>query len=148
MSIFKKGDRVFHPETGWAIVTKESKTEVGFTSYPSLVGTRGSACYPEDELSFTEYTVEKKGFSQERPIHNDLLSKVEESLDKHTFRRYFILINKENFKEIVFSGHIKGLTRPGNTSEVECTLFRPEYNMTFICLESEQKDQFRILKDY
>lgn len=105
-SIFNKGDRVFHPYTGWAEVT-----DVGgwppFFMY-KITGEKGNGTFNQDDISFTEYEVEmhKKGFSHERPDKAEtLFKKIEDrlySVNKITYKRedFLCLVNDKDFELI------------------------------------------------
>ena len=62
-TIFKEGDRVYHIQLGWGIISKVSNKDilVGFDNAKSIWSSIDSNLF-----SFTEYTLQ--GFSQERPI--------------------------------------------------------------------------------
>ena len=60
--MFKVGDKVYHIEYGWGIITKKDDKDIELKFGDTSVWTDAD----NNLLSFTEYTLE--GFSQERPI--------------------------------------------------------------------------------
>jgi len=105
MSIFKKEDKVYHPYTGWAVAKDFTNNFSGgpmvYVSSPSK-----SRWVFESELSFTEYTIEMKGFSQKRPVPPSIKDEIEKELMSRRgwstgFQDHWtVLISKEDFEKL------------------------------------------------
>jgi hypothetical protein len=85
--MFKVGDKVFHVEYGWGVVTEENK-KVFCVNFKI-----GVVCIKVDNnlLSFTEYSLQ--GFSQERPIKLPKVGElclVKDKAIKNWFCEFFI----------------------------------------------------------
>ena len=155
MSVFKKGDRVFHPSTGWGVVKDFINNFTGDPMvYVSAPGKDDRWVF-RSELSFTEYTIEMKGFSQERPgdKKDTMLCVIEQFiLDLYPYtREVYCLINKSDYLSIVSSvisrRGIMGLGEDGFSNDYKDFTYNDErYTVHFMCSGFVKSGEFKVLK--
>ena len=154
MSVFKKEDKVFHPSTGWGVIKDFNKNFSGDPMVYVYAPAKARWVF-ESELSFTEYTIEMKGFSQERPGHkNDTMLCVIEDLIlcfPHT-REVYCLINKSDYFSIVSSvisrRGVMGLGEDGFSNDYKDFIYNDErYTVHFMCSDFVKSGEFKLLKN-
>ena len=154
MSVFKKEDKVFHPSTGWGVIKDFNKNFSGDPMVYVYAPAKARWVF-ESELSFTEYTIEMKGFSQERPGHkNDTMLCVIEDLIlcfPHT-RDVYCLINKSDYLSIVSSvisrRGVMGLGEDGFSNDYKDFIYNDErYTVHFMCSDFVKSGEFKLLKN-
>lgn len=155
MSIFKKGDNVYHWQYGRGVVASLFGDDIPI---PMVFVTFGLSEYgvKEEDLSFTEYIIEKKNFSQERPVDKKatMLVLIEQLiLGLPPFsRRVYCLINKSDYLDIVSSvissRGVMGLGDDGFSNDYKDFTYNHEgYTAHFICSDFVKSGEFKILKN-
>lgn len=156
MSVFKKEDKVFHPSTGWGVIKDFNKNFSGDPMVYVYAPAKARWVF-ESELSFTEYTIEMKGFSQERPGHkNDTMLCVIEDLIlcfPHT-RDVYCLINKSDYLSIVSSVisrrgvMMSRIGEDGFSNDYKDFTYNDErYTVHFMCSDFVKSGEFKLLKN-
>lgn len=157
MSVFKKGDRVYHPSTGWGVV-KDFNNNFSGNPMVYVYAPAKARWVFESELSFTEYTIERKNFSQERPgDKKDVMLCVIEDLILSLYlfpyrRELYCLINKSDYFSIVSSvisrRGVMGLGEDGFSNDYKDFIYNDErYTVHFMCSDFVKSGEFKLLKN-